>query len=134
MEWTLTALAQKDKVLTGIELDFYIQTVPSELCVLTEVFLVMPVCLKSTTTHHEVVIQLHSASDAPRGVVSKSFDDLSIFPIFSMTLTSQEYYNLVVLHNACKTDVLNYIWSEGMRSYLAANRNRMHHGTYLTKA
>jgi len=87
---------------------------PSKLCVLTEVFLVMPLCLKSATTHHEVVIPLSSASDVPRGVVPKFFYDLSIFPVFSMTLTRQEHYSLVVPDNACKTDVLNYsIWSEG---------------------
>lgn len=107
----------------------------SELCGLTEVFLVMPACLKSTITCHEVVIQLCSASDVPRGVVSKFFNDLSIFLIFSMTLTRQEYYNLVVLDNACKTGVLIYhIWLEDMRSYLAANRNRVRCGTYLSKA
>lgn len=100
---------------------------PSELCVFTVVFLVMPMCLKSTIAHHEVVIQLRPASDVPRGVVSKSSNALSIYPVFSMTVR-QEYYNLV-------TDVLNYnIWSEGMKSYLAANRNRMHCGTYLSKA
>lgn len=52
---------------------------------LTEVFLVMPVCLKSIITHHEVIIQLCSASDVPRGIVSDFFFyDLLIFPIFSM--------------------------------------------------
>lgn len=33
-----------------------------------------------------------------------------------------------------KKGVLSYIWSEGMRSYLAAKRNRMRHGTYSSKA
>lgn len=102
VKWSVIALARKDEVLTGIEQDFCVQIYPSELCELPEVFLVMPTCLKSTTTHHKVVIQLSSVSGMPRGVVSKFFDRLSIFPIFSVTLTRQENYNLVVLDNACK--------------------------------
>lgn len=87
-------------MLTGIEQDFCTQMFLSELCVLSEVFLVVLACLKSTITLHEVVFQ--SASEVSRGIVSKFFYDLSILPTFPMTLTGQEYCNLVVLENAYK--------------------------------
>lgn len=58
---------------------FYIQILPSELCILAEVFLNVLMYLKSTIIHFEVVTQLYSASDTHRGVVSKSFRDLIFF-------------------------------------------------------
>lgn len=71
---TVTDLLQKDKVFTGVSKDFHIHMLPSELCEFAEVFLVVPVCPKSTA--HGVVTQSCCASDAHTGVVSKSFGDL----------------------------------------------------------
>lgn len=106
---------------------FYIQIFSSHPCLIAEMFLVVPMYLKSNISSNissNSVVFCHWC--AQRSYIQIIWRLFNFFQIYSKTLTGQENYKHVGLENDCKMDVLNCnIWSEGTRSSIAASTNRM---------